>query len=60
MTFGEFKNTVSLTTKLQVHNRNGEFLGWYNVDQFIRCDHCTVLIFWAIDPDRIGITLDID
>ena len=60
MTFGEFKNALMFNTKLQVFNAKDEFMGWYKLDQFIRCDHCIVDLVWAIDENKIGIKLNID
>ena len=54
MTFGEFKNCVLFNTKLAVYEYD-EFLGWYKLDQIIRCDHWIVDVFWAIDENKMGI-----
>ena len=57
MTFGMFKNTISINTKLKVHDKNGEHIGWYKSDQIINCDDYIVDIFWAINDGVMGVQL---
>jgi hypothetical protein len=57
MTFGEFKNTVFINTKLKVYNGDGEYLGLYKLNQIIKCDNHIVDAFWALDEGIMGIQL---